>query len=683
MSNGTRTLVFVAAFAVLAAAGALAYAPGLGGVFVFDSVARVVQNDALAIDAIDAEELLGAAYAGQAGYPRRGLAYVSFALDYYLAGGRFDPFAFKLTNLVIHTLNGLLVMVLAGLILRRWDARESAGSGNGAGGRWLVLAAFAAGMWMLHPIQLTSVLYVVQRMTSLAATCVLLGSIGFLLARDAFDRGKRLSLILMYANVVVFTGVGFLFKQNALLLPALIGVLELFLFERRLAAARRRKLAWYFVVTLGVPAIAGVVLLISAGESTGAGYAAREFDAIERVLTQTRVMFFYLGLLLIPDIRRFGLFHDDFAASNGLLDPPITLLATLAWAVVIVLVLVGARRRAPWAFAVAWFLVGHAAESSVLPLELVHEHRNYVPSAGVWIGVAFYAGVVWTRAARLRAVVPYALAAWLAAVALATHARADAWRDPARLMETLARHHPQSYRAASGYAFNVVPTSADLGVRFDAFKRAATLNDRAVSPLIQMSRIAMQLRTHLTGSNAGARTASDESGDMSVAEMVLRADAAHADRILSSLDRAISLRLEDGAPRTDNVVALAGIVDCAIAGEPSCAALRGAAARWHASALRNLRLQNHLRAALELSSAKLEATAGRHDQAVEHARRAGRAAADNLSYRLQEATLYALLERWPELGEALDEIEARFPARAPSDPTYRELRAIHLKHVER
>jgi len=681
MKAPPRPLVFAIVFAALVAVAAFAYAPGLGGVFVFDSVARVVNNEALEIDALEPDALVAAAYAGQSDYPRRGLSFVSFALDYYFAGGLFDPFAFKLTNLVIHCFNALLVMTLAGLILMRWNVLQNGGNDNVAQRRAVVLACFAAGMWMLHPILLTSVLYVVQRMTSLAATCVLMGSIGYLLARARFDRGASYSLVLMYANVAVFTGVGFLFKQNALLLPAFIGVMEIFLFDRRLAVARRRKLIGYFAVTLMIPILAAITLLVFLGDSIGSGYATRDFDMLERMMTQSRVLFLYLGLLLIPDIRRFGLYHDDVAASSGLLDPSTTLLAVLAWTIIAVLVLVTARRRAPWAFAIAWFLAGHAMESSVLPLELVHEHRNYVPSVGIWIGVAFYAGVVWERAGRLRRWVPYALAAWIIAMALTTHVRARAWRDPAVLMETLARHHPQSYRAASGYAFNTVPRNADLGIRFDAFKRAAILNDRAVSPLIQMSKIAMQLRMHLAGNDTTSLGTLDGSGGIRVAKTVLRADAEHTERVLSSLDEAINRRLEHALPRTESVVALFDIVDCSVEGEPACVALRPAVVRWHASALRNPRLQDHLRAGLELSSAKLHALAGRRDQAVEHARRAGRVAGANLSYRLQEATLYALLERWPLLGETLDEIAVRFPARADTDPSYRDLRIRYQQHT--
>ena len=162
----------------------------------------------------------------------------------------------------------------------------------------------------------------------------------------------------------------------------------------------------------------GVVTVLVNPELFLGGYEGRDFDLLQRLLTQARVLFLYLGLLLIPDIRRFGLYHDDLVTSTGLFDPSSTFLAVVAWAVIVVFILWGARRRAPWAFASAWFLVGHGMESTIVPLEQMHEHRNYVPSVGIWIAAAYYAGVAWDRAGRLRTLVLSASVIWLLALAL-------------------------------------------------------------------------------------------------------------------------------------------------------------------------------------------------------------------------------------------------------------------------
>ncbi len=659
--------------AALVALAVLAFAPGLNGVFIFDSVERVVRNQALEMTALDGEQFLAAAYGAQAGYPERGLAYVTLALNYFLAGQHFDPFAFKLTNLAFHALNGLLVLALAGLVLDRW--RRLGVLGPASSIPLILLAALAAGLWMLHPIQITSVLYVVQRMTSLAGTWVLAGAILFVLARERLEEGGRGALAAMYGAVVVCAGIGFLFKQTALLLPAYVAVLEVFLFRRTaLSSAQKRGLATFFAVVLALPLVAGLAALWISPDAILGGYRNRDFSLVERLLTEARVLFFYLGLLLAPDSRRFGLYHDDLATSTGLLDPWTTLPAVIAWAVVLALTLWGARRGAPWAFAAAWFLVGHAMESTILPLELAHEHRNYIPAVGLWIAVAAYGGRLWGMAGRLRGLVAVAAGVGLVAVVAMSSFRAEAWRSPDVLLDRLARNHPNSYRSAVGYAFNSIPVGADLGVRFDAHRRAAALDDHVVSPLVEMGKIATAVGLFI-GDNEGTSSNPSVARPTSpVASMVLSKDVDHIAELLAELDAEILRRLSNGPLRASNVAALVASVDCALEGSRECVALGGAVARWHESAASNERAPRDYRAVLRLSLAKYHVARGEFDEAVRQANRAGELAEGNLVYRLQQATLLAWLERWDALDALLDDIEKRFPRRARAEPIYRELR---------
>jgi hypothetical protein len=670
--TGSRSIVVGLAIVMLIGVAVAVYAPGLHGLFVFDSVERVVRNESLQMSSPDAEQFLGASYAAQADYPQRGLAYVTLALNYYFAGQQFEPFAFKATNLAIHILNGLLVLILAKLILSRWWQLGVLESRQDPWFRIMVLAVVAMGLWLLHPIQLTSVLYVVQRMTSLAATWVLAGAIVFVIARARFQEGQRYALALMTGGVGVCVVLGFLCKQSALLLPAYIAVLELFLFDRgALSPARKRALLLYFGVALILPVLLGLVTVLVAPELIFGGYEGREFDMPQRLLTQARVLFFYLGLLLIPDIRHFGLYHDDVATSTGLFSPGITVVAVLAWAVIVVLIVWGTRRRQPWAFAATWFLVGHGMESTILPLELVHEHRNYVPSVGIWVAVVYYACVAWERAGRRRWLVVSVLGVWLFTLAMVSHMRAQSWRSPPVLMEALARHHPDSYRSAVDYAFNSIPLGADLSIRFDAFKRAATLDSRTVVPLIEMARIATALGNFIAD---GERAAHSSIDDVPIAELKLLADGGHNARLLATLDELINRRLSIRSVRTDSVIALISLVDCALNADRECLALRDNARRWHDSALSNERLPANYAAALQLSVAKILASTGDYDAAVRRAQRAGELAADSLEYRLQEATLYALLQRWDDLTITLDDVESRFPVRANADSRFRNLR---------
>ena len=161
-----------------------------------------------------------------------------------------------------------------------------------------------------------------------------------------------------------------------------------------------------------------------------------------------------------------------------------------------------------------------------------------------------------------------------------------------------------------------------------------------------------------------------------IADMRLQLDARHNERLLTALDHAISERLADKSVPPESVAALIALVDCALDGDSNCIALGGRARRWHEAALSNNRLPEDYQAVLELSLAKSYASTREFDTAVLHARRAGQLSADNLSYRLQEAILYATLQRWDELGAVLEDIASRFPTRAGSNETYQQLQEL-------
>ena len=385
MRVSTPRLTLLILLAVLGVGVFGVYAPGLQGPFVFDDYPNIVANQLIAVDTLDGEELRDAAFSlGNRSYPHRGLARVSFALNYYFAGGRFDVFAFKLTNVVIHVLNGLLVYWLSVMLLRRF-AGVTRGPSAAAG--WSAMQSYlpllVAALWLLHPIQLTSVLYVVQRMTSMSAFFVLAGLLLFVVGRSRLESGRPSGLGWMFAGLAGGVGLGYLCKQNAVLLPFYAFLVELFFFRHQaLPQASRRRLYGFYALTVGLPVLSGLAGLIFAWDVIAQGYVYREFTLGARLLTESRVLFFYLGLLLMPQIRAFSLYHDDIVVSTGWFEPWTTLPSVVLWAALLGLALWGVRRRALWSFAVLWYLVGHSLESSLVSLELAFEHRNYLPSVG-------------------------------------------------------------------------------------------------------------------------------------------------------------------------------------------------------------------------------------------------------------------------------------------------------------
>ena len=435
--------------------GLLAYAPSLGGGFLFDDFTNLVDNAALRALGTPQRDWLAVALSSGSGELRRPLSMLSFGLDVALFG--FNPFVFKLVNLLIHLANGALVFALGRQLVPRLVAPARSRSVPAD-----AIALAAAALWLLHPLHISGVAYVIQRMNELSALFTLLGLLGYVDARTRMLRGEP-GLARAIGSLLGGGLLAVLCKENGILIIAYALVIEAFAFrfEGPTTDARRR-LRVAFTLLVGLPLAAIAAYLLTHPGWLLNSYTIREFTLVERVLTEARVLVHYLYWIVVPNPTAMGMYHDDLALSRSLLDPPTTVLA-----IGMIAALGGAaitlRRRLPGlAFAIAWFLAGHALESTVLPLELVFEHRNYLPMAGLLLGLACALGL-W-----LVSKTPPRLAAGLAVAALLMLAGLTAWRahqwgDPLRLALTEAKHHPDSARSVYAAARETVIDGARRG----------------------------------------------------------------------------------------------------------------------------------------------------------------------------------------------------------------------------
>ncbi len=417
----------------------LVYTPGLSGGFEFDDEANIVQNEQLKITELTPATLKQAAFSLQSGPLMRPVSYLTLALNHYFSG--LDPFYFKLTNLLIHILNGLALYWLSQQLLIAYR-RHYQPALTLRHIRWVSLTASA--FWLLHPLELTSVLYVVQRMNSLSALFVFLGLATYCQGRNRQGEGKS-GAWLLAASVFLFTPLAVLSKENGALLPffMLIAEIVLFRFAMPTQSGRRGLLAFFAIVAI-VPALLAFGYLLTHLERLG--YSGRDFTLVERLLTQARVLWFYLAMTVAPSISQLGLFHDDIPLSSGFLSPPTTGLAVLGLAGL----LAGAwacRQRAPLvSFGLLFFLAGHSMESSIFGLEMVHEHRNYLPVYGILLPLAYYllhpTLSEKTRNARVALGILF-----VAILGVSTAIRASYWGNPLQLALVEASNHPNSARS--------------------------------------------------------------------------------------------------------------------------------------------------------------------------------------------------------------------------------------------
>jgi tetratricopeptide (TPR) repeat protein len=424
------------------------YWPGLSGGFLFDDEGNILKNSRLAIGTLDAASLNAAAWSGDAGPLKRPISMLSFALNHYLAGG-FVPYGFKLTNLGIHLVNILLVWGLARAILSGFAGRIAARPGTLRARRdfpaWGALVA--AAFWGLHPLNLTSVLYVVQRMTSLSALFGLaaLALYGLWRTRPARPRSRWRGVVAGPAVALLLAASVFAKESGALFLPLLV-FMELTVFQGmkdgaplRIGRLEYRRLLWG-VCAIGILAALWKLPDFARPES----FYNRDFTLSERLMTESRALFYYLRLFFAPALSELALYHDDFPVSRGLLTPYTTLPSLLALCLVTAGALRGYAKSPLWWFAWGWFLLSHTMESTVISLELVHEHRNYFATLGFAILVAWLAG---SAPPALRRPAFLLLGMALVICAAITRQRAEIWADPAMLAAFEAEAHPQAGRA--------------------------------------------------------------------------------------------------------------------------------------------------------------------------------------------------------------------------------------------
>lgn len=364
----------------------IAYAPGLSGDFVFDDEVNIIKNDRLAITGLTADQLIQAAFSSNSGILKRPLSMLTFAFNFYMHG--FSPYFFKLTNVAIHLLSGLGIFFLTYLLLGAYQARVQTVLSN-THIRWISLGVMA--IWLLHPLNLTSVLYVVQRMASLAGLFTIWGLVFYVWGRSCLDDQGGLGRGLIFVGLFLFGGLAVLSKENGVLLPLYILVIEFTIFGLKTDKQNTRLfLKGFFSLLVIIPVIIIIAYFLIYPEWLMTGYRMRDFNLSERLMTEARVTWFYLRLIVIPDISAMGLHHDDIAISRGLLDPVSTLPALLGIASMMGIGVVARERTPILSFGLLFFLGGHFLESTILPLEIAHEHRNYLPMYGVLMMGIFF-----------------------------------------------------------------------------------------------------------------------------------------------------------------------------------------------------------------------------------------------------------------------------------------------------
>lgn len=418
------------------------YWSGLNGPFLFDDAPNLKSLGEVGgvHDWITLKAYVLSGWSGPTGRP---LSLLSFLIDDNTWPS--NPAGFKVTSLKLHLMVGLMLVWATYLLLRATGRTEVQSA-------WVGL--FSASMWMLHPFMLSTTLYVVQRMTVLSGLFMLFGMVGYLYGRRWISepgRAQRHGYALMTISAGLGTLLAVLSKENGALLPMLLLTVELFL--RRCSTGMAPHRIWV-VLILGLPSIAVLVYLGNLVNFNPNLWPTRPFNQVERLYSESRIIWDYLRSLWIPRIEGSGLYQDGFKISRSLTDPISTLWAVMGLTA-LMLSLPLLYRRLPFVWlALTFYLVGHLTESTVVGLELIFEHRNYAPAFFMFLPVAVGLSRLSEDFGKRLAII--AGLAIIAMLAFLTWNRSQLWSSNERLQSYWAESSPESARGQNFLLANLV-----------------------------------------------------------------------------------------------------------------------------------------------------------------------------------------------------------------------------------
>jgi tetratricopeptide (TPR) repeat protein len=418
--------------AILLAFGILVYSSTFDSPFVLDDEPFIVKDIAIHMIDLSWDDVKMAAFKG---FPaQRYLPNISWAFNYYF--GQLNPFGYHLVNLVIHLLSGIFLFFFIKNTLRVYPGKMRDIHPE-------LIAFFAALIWVVQPVGTQSVTYICQRMASMVALFYILSLLLYVRSRMVMRQNpeRRLIPALYLIGCALSALCAIATKENAGTLPIIILLYEWFFFQDLKLTWSRRQILWigFFVI-----ALAGVVFWYMGGNPMTrllGSYQFRDFSLIERVMTEWRIMIYYISLFVWAPPGRLNLDHD-YPLSLSPIDPPTTLIALAAILGLLVLAAYSAKKERLLAFCILWFFITQATESSIIGIELVFEHRTYIPF--MMISLLFILAI--SRLIRNRPMAYALLVAAALVFSVWTYQRNQIWQDPVTFWTDCVTKSPNKWR---------------------------------------------------------------------------------------------------------------------------------------------------------------------------------------------------------------------------------------------
>lgn len=421
----------------------LAYWNSTSGKWYFDDYPNIVYNVKLHIEDLSPSSIASAATANPT-KPKasnqlyRPTALLTFAFNYLLSGTQ--PFYYHIINITIHIATSIFLYLTIFSLLQSQkvpvSTREHADK----------IALATTLLWCLSPIQTQAVTYIVQRMTSLAGLFSAISLYIYCRMRskhpETIKAGYAISIFLCF-----ILGIGS--KEIAILIPINIFLIEIFFF-REIRLTRKNIL----IALLGAIFIYLIAALVTQRINLFSFFSnsdTRPFTSYERLLTEFRVLTYYLFQIFTSNTNNLSLLHD-IQISSSLLNPPATIFSLAFLSTLLSTAFLYAKKYPIYSFAVLFFFLNHTIESTIIPLELAFEHRNYIPTFFIFLPISFlFISISFDKSKNtlIRSTSALFLLTYILFSLINTIQRNREWTDPFAFWHKEARLNQHSPRAAA------------------------------------------------------------------------------------------------------------------------------------------------------------------------------------------------------------------------------------------
>ena len=428
---------------------AVIYSNTLNSSWHFDDYDNIIYNSKLHMTDLTINSIVGSFYAQPNKNDNieilyRPIACLTFALNWYF--GKNNVLGYHLVNITIHIFTSFFLYLFIVELFHTPGLKRKNHDDP------YFVALLAAVIWAINPIHVQAVTYIVQRMTSLAALFYLIGLYVYLLGRHS----KKINNACFFYSLLF---ISFLFaigcKQNAIIFPASIVLMEIFFFEK-LTAVKRKQRVLLFALSIGIPILIGIFVFLK-GDFLGVldGYSMRSFSFLERCLTEPRIVIGYITKIFYPVASRLSIVYD-IHISKSLFNPMTTLFSFAFIFMVITLSILFASKIPLLSFSVLFFFLNHIIESTIIPLELIFDHRNYLPSFFLFVPVTVYLKKIISFYKNQNHYLYYFLIVFVTlliiSLGLGTYTWNMAWKSEKSLWEDAAQKAPGSARPVQNIA---------------------------------------------------------------------------------------------------------------------------------------------------------------------------------------------------------------------------------------